>query len=1251
MTKPLSQYINLNRRYSRSINLERDINQLEALEGYIPTNRSITTLRRILSGIASQGSNRVGGMALALQSSGNRAWTLTSVYGTGKSAFAHYLTALLADNNSKLRIKGLEIAKNTLGEDSPDYQTLTQVIPEKGYICAVVTGQREPISHTIIRALSRGVETYWKPAQRNKIPAIAKLTDLETELVSEKAIDSRKIVEIVQELATASKTGIFLIIDELGKSLEYAAYNQGAEDLYLLQQLAELPQDTSTPVYLLGILHQAFAEYSQRLASVQRNEWAKIQGRFEDIPFTESASSLMRLMGQAIDKIQGESFQCAIHNTADEWFSRLKTAIQGEEITLDILEDIYPLHPVSALALPTLCQRYAQNDRSLFTFLTSNEPYSFRNFLDETTLEGEPFPTLKLDRVYDYFIEAAGMGLASRPNLQRWVEIQDLIADAKRLENDSLRVLKAIGILNLITTTGANRATRELVTLAMCDSPNNTEQLEYWGSIIDDLLQKNIITHRRQLDELRIWQGSDFNVDSELNVFIDQQRDSLVNLLSSLRPLNPQIAQRHSYKTGTLRYFERRYLDTKNYLNPNSKGLVTKGEEEKFRVLQEQLQLENADSDGLIGYWLDEEIPTQISSTTVDGKPFILICAAKLDLLRIRTREYAALKQIQTSAPELQTDGVARREVRYRVAEAERLLDETLAQAFDLALNDNPCWVQGEEKKLNSVADFNATLSHVCDEVYHKTPILWNELINRRDLTSQGTKARRELITAMTEQSEQPRLGLSGYGPEVSMYYSLLEETRIHRQTAEIIEKAKRTLPLLQTQENVDSRGNATNLEITNARNEEQIDNPDISATIEEDWDFYPPEQTSGIFPFWKAVEDFCLNAYDTPHSLDKLYKKLAEPPYGIKQGAIPVLIAAVILYHLDDVGLYQDGTFIAILGAEHFELLVKDPSRFAIKYFEVVGLRSEVFKELESILRNPNLKKAGKLRNATLLTVVTPLYQFVKKLPAYTKQTQRLSEEALGVLKALQTTVEPDELIFTSLPVACNLDPIGTEDAEDGTIAKTLRTRLVQALREINTAYETLLTDCQGLLYEAFGVRSQEKQLREDLRVRANYLAGQCVERNLRSFVQAAIDEDKSDPEWLEAVVMVISDKPPESWTDKDVTGFEVKLSDIARRFKNLEALQKEVAAKGDGFEARRITVTRPDGEETHRMVWVDNSNEDKVEEYVNKILSILPDNEQIRQAVLAKLTERVLNADSGEGIVKLKGKRTPKSQKIIEL
>jgi len=130
--KTLSQYLRLNRRYSRSVNLERDLETPSALEGYVLTNRSVDSLRRIVTRFS--------------QTEGNRAWTLTSVYGTGKSAFAHYLSALVAPANHPMRNKALEIAETALGTDSPDYQMLQANLPESGFFRAVATGSREPIS-------------------------------------------------------------------------------------------------------------------------------------------------------------------------------------------------------------------------------------------------------------------------------------------------------------------------------------------------------------------------------------------------------------------------------------------------------------------------------------------------------------------------------------------------------------------------------------------------------------------------------------------------------------------------------------------------------------------------------------------------------------------------------------------------------------------------------------------------------------------------------------------------------------------------------------------------------------------------------------------------------------------------------------------------------------------------------------------------------------------------------------------------
>lgn len=1147
MNKALSDYFSLKRRYSRSINLERDFDKIDALQGYILTERSVDATKRILAGLTGR--------------SDNRAWTITSVYGTGKSAFAHFFASLCAPPSNQSHQVALEIAVKTFGVDSSEYSAIQETIPAEGLFRAVATAQREPLSNTIVRALERGAETFWSHQQINKIKVARKLVDLGAQVADGKIIDSKEIPILIKEVANSASTGIVLIIDELGKNLEFAVQNQGAEDLYLLQQLAELPKDKGYQIYIVGLLHQAFADYSERLASIQRNEWSKIQGRFEDIPFKDSPAQMMRLIGQAIDQSKAKDYQTVIDKQAKKWLESLPSDIK-DDYTHEILVEIYPLHPITALIIPMLCTRYAQNDRSLFTFLTSNEPYSFKGFLEETTIDKKSLPTLKLDRVYDYFIEAVGSGLASRPNLQRWVEIQNLIADAKGKDVDSLRVLKVIGIFNLVTTTGAMRATRTLVTLAMCDNHSDKSK-NHWEEVIENLLHKGIITYRRQLDELRIWQGSDFNVDIELTNYLERERSPLVNLLSDIRPLKPIVAQRHSYKTGTLRYFERRYIDGLQDLT--------------------KLYCSSDDCDGLIVYWVDEVAPTDIPASTDDDKPLVIIYPSKLDILRIRAREFAALKKIQTSAAELQSDGVARQEVRYRLIQAEKLLDETIAQTFDVATN-NTYWISGKKATFNYLTDFNAKLSDICDEIYHQGLQLKNELINRRELTSQGAKARRELIEAMIEKQDREKLCLEGFGPEVAMYYSVLSETGIHRQ------------------EN-------------------------------EDWGFYPPDAQSGIATIWQAIDTFCLQAKEQIQNLDKLYKILEAPPYGVKRGVIPVIIAAVLLYHIEDVGIYKDGTFIPVLGSEHFELLLKEPSRFGVKYFEVMGLRSQVFKELETILRKQDARKARGVRNSTLLVVVKPLFQFVKKLPSYTTKTKRLSNEALAVLQNLQKAQEPDELLFTSLPLACGLNPIVAGEEDDGTVAKTLRKKLVTALHEIQTAYDRLLSECQSLLYAAFSVRSGEEKLREDLRVRASYLSGQVLERRVRSFVQAAVNENATDTEWLEALLMIVADKPAESWTDEDVTNFELKLSDLARRFKNLEALQKDSQTRTfEGFEARKITVTRPDGQETHSLVWFDHENQVQIDSIFEEVLGILKkyDNPQLHQAVVTKLTEYVLGSKS---------------------
>jgi hypothetical protein len=1178
----LVDFLSVNRRYARSINLERDFDAPDAVEGYILTDRAVDALRRILASMF--GRKRT------------TAWTLTGVYGTGKSAFAHFLTSLFGPVESPARQLALDIARNSLQLDSPEYEALQKKFPQQGLFRAVATAQREPLRHTLVRALEKAADDFWV---RGREPKAAKqISDWATELeFGEASFSDRDILNVIKQLCEVVDTDIILVIDELGKSLEHATQHQGTTDLYLLQQLAELSRKKGTRLYIFGLLHQSFADYGQRLAAVEKNEWAKIQGRFEDIPFTESSQQMLRLMGQAINRSQAEMLTFPVRQLTKDWCTVLSEKANLTELSPKLLEATYPLHPLAAMVLPELCIRYAQNDRSLFTFLTSAEPHAFQSFLESAEIDEIPIPdfdgpgvkalpTLKLHHLYDYFVESLGAGMGSRPGLQRWLEIQTLVADAQHRGADTVALLKTIGLLNLVTSTGLFRATRPLVKLALVDQPDPAA-LEHWEEQINVVThQQGIVTYRRAVDELRLWEGSDFDVEGAIAQYIAKDTLPLADLLTETYPLKPMVAQRHSYRTGTLRYFERHYLATSGAL--------------------ETLVCTQANCDGAVVYWLSETAPSSLPAHTVDGKPLVVIAAANLPLLAIRAQEYRALCQIYSRESALQSDKVALREVRHRRLQLKQLLDDTLTQAFNFGTHHNACWVDGKPHDIGSVTDFNALLSVVCDRTYPQAPILWNELINRRTLTTQGAKARRVLLEAMLEQPEIERLGLEGYGPEVAMYYSVLQQTGIHRQE----QGEWGFYPPASSLPSPPGRG---------AGGEGQREGPGVRAILGQ----------SNLGPIWTAMAKFCLGATDAPQSIGDLYQTLNAPPYGMKSGTIPVLLAAVLLHYSDEVSVYKEGTFIPMLGPEHFELLVKDPSRFSVKHIEVTGVRSQVFRELEEILRGGMGKphRPSKARNLTVLSVVKPLIQFVRKLPNFTIKTRRISERSRAVLQTLLYTQEPDALLFEALPQACDLAPIVVSEADDGTIARTFRDRLVEALREINGAYDALLTECQDLLYSAFGVHSDRTQLRQDLQFRASRVLGNCVEASLNRFTRAAADEGVGDRQWLEAIVMVIADKPAESWKDEDMTRFELNLSDLSRRFKNLEALQASVKATSKGgFEARRITVTRSDGTEVNKMVWANDEHQAKVDPSIDDIFSQFPD-QQLREALLTRLTERMFD------------------------
>ena len=975
-TIPLSELFHVTSRFHRSVHLERDFYEENALDGYVLTVTARETLRRVIAALDNESTSKV--------------WSLTGPYGSGKSAFALLAAKLLSNPESPTMQAAMKLLKH--GDKSLwDRFIGLDLHGQRGFCPVLISGERSPITLALLRGLERGLiafgdslvrrsaiqSTYLPPllldvqkrleaAEDGNLPHASEITDL--------------FESATHQIGAEGGVGLLLVVDELGKFLEYAAQDPAYGDLFVLQSLAEFAtRSGQTPLLMLTILHQAFEQYAQRLAASQREEWAKVQGRFEDVSFVEPTEQVLRLIGSAIEKtaaVENPNLSVAVD-------LKLKPHQLDKSEFLSLIESCLPLHPTVALIVSSLFRRFAQNERSLFALLNSSEPHGLQDFLVNRTYDGHVLPTFRLSNLYDYIHTALGSGLYASRDGAKWAQIESAI---ERLPNPSpvtVRLIKTIGLLGIVGEASVNlKASKALLRYALNDGIETCQNKadESVESSLAMLEGRSIVVYRRYSDAYVLWTGSDIDIEARLRE-ARAQFDPNLRLppaLSTLMQPRPLIARRHLFVKGTLRYFVVRYTDLEGF--------------------DTELQMPADEADGIVLYTLptsefeEKQLVKKATKASIKARKEVLIAIPQsVDILRDAVLEFWSLGWVEENTPELADDVTARRELWARRTEAEREVFDQLPSLFGGSMvspqvgpiltrkddaGDCLWYHRGKLIQITSRRALNEYLSTICDAVYPKTPILRNELINRRQISSQAASARRKLIAAMLEAQNLEKLGIHGNPPEMSIYLSLLLNTRIHRRVAGV-------------------------------------------------WGFHPPKagNKSRIFPIWSEIEKFLDECEERRQSVDKLYKRLEQPPFGLRRGPMPILLCAVMLHYEAEVALYEDGSFVADISMPVFERLIRSPEKFEIKRFRMEGIRAEVFEQFTGMISKP-VSTMGKPSN--LLVIVRPIMRFVDKLPRYTMLTQELSDAAITLRRTISDAREPDALLFEQLPQALGFDVFG---------------------------------------------------------------------------------------------------------------------------------------------------------------------------------------------------------------------------------
>jgi hypothetical protein len=1146
----ISSLFKITPRYIRSTNLERDFRDRKALENYVLTPHAQNCLSRLAHGLH--------------PTSTQRAWRLTGNYGSGKSSFALFLANWF---------NGQAIQLSRYLETDVSYNRFS-IRSRPTYLPLLVTGSREPMGKAILRSLDILLSEQYSRGARSDILLRTKAA------LSHKRVSDTEVLELIQAaneklIKDRKGSGLLILIDELGKFLEYAASHPESQDVYLLQRLAEVAATSgqTRPLFVIGILHQGFDAYAENLDPTAQREWEKIAGRFEEVLFNQPLIQTASLIAAALRVRTVEIPNYARKEAANGLDAALRLGWFGRNLPKqglsNLATEIYPLHGTVVPALVRGFSRFGQNERSLFSFLFSDEPYSLAQFSNRLV---QPGSTYRLPNFYDYIRTNFGHRLSMQSYRSHWTQIESMVESFTTSSAVELAIVKTVGLLNLLDY--PDLASTEEAILSCLSGPGGYA-MDVLQTAINSLQKDRRVLFRRGISgSLCLWPHTSVDLESAYDRAIKAVGpiNTVSRHLHEYLETRPLVARRHYIETGNLRYFEVQYV--------SADGIASVLEKESTA---------------------DGQIIVALCETATDcDKAKIIACGAEL---KTRRDVLVAIPQeplsnqaglvaeamrwdwVASNTPELQSDRFGREEVSRQRQHARDCLANRIKDLIGLrsingarALHWYSC---GLAQKIPTGRQLLVRLSALCDELYPLAPKVKNELLNRHNLSSAAAAARMRLIERMLSRADEMYLGMDARlkPPEMSMYLSVLERGRLH---------------------------------------------------IKKDgcWQFAVPRANNDplrITPCLAEMRAYIERRPDERIKITDLFRHFSLPPFGVRDGLMPILLSIFAALNVQELAFYEDGTFLRKLGGDELLRLTKRPETFELQICKIVGLRQEVF---SSLLRVLDLKKNSEFE-PHILDVVKPLCVFVANLPDYVRNTRRLSAGAIAVREAILAAKEPVTFLFKDLPIACGLDAIPVKGPVSRDQARKFAKTLKSILDELRECFEALLDRMRMVIREAFDSDGPFLRVRDTLANRATQVALLANESRLKAFCLRLTDTKLEQGLWLESLGSLLAQQPPMRWKDTDEESFDRELRILAARFKSLESIAFQDTRVNDISEAFRLSLTKSDGSEVQQVIFMDKETIDQVKALAIEIEKLLVENRAVGLAALSRVVWSTLNKD----------------------
>jgi len=1116
--------IRIARRFQRSIRIDSDMGDAAALDGFICPQSSADVLLSMARHVAE---TRQG------------AFTWTGPYGSGKSSLVIALSALL-NGRADLRAQAIKV----FGRKASD--AVWQALPpgSRGWRIIPVVGRRDAPAVVIGEAVEA------------------------SGLVDRKPRGGWSEANLIDTLVDAARRnpkangGVIVFIDEMGKFLEGAAHD--GTDVYFFQQLAEAASRTDGRLLIVGVLHQAFEEYAHRLSHQIRDEWAKIQGRFVDLPVNTAGEEQIDLISRAIESDRRVKAPSSLARTVSGLVHRERPA-DRERLGL-MLESCWPLHPVVGCLLgPVSRRRFGQNQRSIFGFLNSAEPHGFQDFLrraDEHELYGP-------ERLWDYLRANLEPSILASPDGHRWALAAEALERCESVGGDALhlKILRTIAVVDLLKERSGLAPSEELLRACFPEVAENALK-----RALNDLKSWSFIIFKKYLDAYAIYAGSDFDIDQAVRSALAETDEIDFAKLKAIVGLQPILAKRHYHDTGALRWFDVNLAPVRDIADIAAAYKPVNGTIGQFVLAVPA----DGEPEAVVADLCREAARRSDQWDIVVGtsnRAWAIVDVAK---------ELIALERVSQDNPELAGDSVARREVDARLAALQGQLETELRAALDGAT-----WYRKWQRQPRAYrqAELNSLASELADRRFEQCPRLHNELLNRQSPSSNAIAAQNELLKRMVLNEGQPRLGIEGFPAEGGLFASLLEATGLY-------------------------------------------------ARERDGWRFAAPSRRNDeryrLIPLWTAASDFLKDhgrqAKDSSKgtiAVSELYELWRRPPFGVKEGLMPLLAVTFILSQRNNIAVYREGIFRARFDDVDVQLLAKDAGTIQLRWMDISDVARRLLSGMAEIVRT--LDRTNALVHLEPIDVARGLVAIYEQLPAWSKRTRRLSANAVRVRELFKRASDPNKFLFDDIPGVLGGDAALASDED----LRTVITGVREGLEELVQSYPTMLHRLRDVMLAELQVPNTAPNSIAELRARAENISQLAGDFRLEAFVGRLAHFDGSDA-GVEGIASLAANKPARDWVDPDLDNATIELADLAQRF-----LRAETFARVKGRPEKRQAIALVIGREGRPVPILEefaiaDTDRAAVNEVIDRVATALDEADMSRRniilAALAELSARYM-------------------------